>query len=116
MTHKMAHNIFIHHLVTIPMDKEDFKYIAVANGYKSDVIDKFIKKCKINGPFDVKQHQNQAIQAVHFDKSALSICHKQKNYIIKKTLNFLAESNRIKKHLNTRKCDVNTSKADQTGV
>lgn len=62
------------------MDKEDFKYIAVANGYKSDMIDKFIKKHKMNSLFDVKQQENQAInQQFISDKSGFSICHKQKN-------------------------------------
>ena len=46
-----AYNSFIHRLLTIPLDDNDFrdklntiKYIAVANGYNSLTIDKLLKK------------------------------------------------------------------------
>lgn len=55
---------FLHHLVTVPMDKEDYdnevlkiKFIADANDYKSDMIDKLIKKkpSNIKGSADVRR-------------------------------------------------------------
>ena len=52
LSHKMAaYNSFIHRLLTIPLDDNDFrdelnviKYIAVANGYSSLTIDKLLRK------------------------------------------------------------------------
>ncbi len=53
-THKMAaYNSYVHRLLNIPMNKEDFEnekhiiqHIAISNGYNPEIIDKIInKKC-----------------------------------------------------------------------
>ena len=51
----VAYNSFIHRLLTIPLDDNDFrdelntiKYIVVANGYSSLTIDKLLKKHERN--------------------------------------------------------------------
>ena len=79
LSHKMAaYNNFIHRLLTVPLDDNDFrdelnviKYIAVANGYNSLTIDKLL---------DV--YKRQFLQSVAYKIAPLLLCFVQKNCVL----------------------------------
>jgi hypothetical protein len=71
-SHKIAaYNSFIHRLLSIPMSQTDFdeevttiKYIAVANGYKSSLIDQLIYKHKHKKPKNTTKDNSSYVSAV----------------------------------------------------
>lgn len=70
-----AYNSFIHRLLSIPLSPEDYhnevdtiKYIAVSNGYRSDMIDKLIRKNKSrnNRPPEINSECKQKYAALEY--------------------------------------------------
>jgi hypothetical protein len=113
--HKMAaYNSMVHRLLSIPMDPQDYetevniiKYIAVANGYESKMIDEIIcrkKNKNKNKPSNSNQNQPQFV-SVEYGQSLHNTLNKELN---KQNVKLSCRTtNNLSKHLNTSHKKIN---------
>lgn len=118
-SHKMAaYNCFVNRLIKIPMTQDDYnqeytilKYIAVSNGYQSNIIDKIISKQKNKNRPDLP---NAKFISVEFGNS---LYHTLKNELKKQNIILACKtSNKLERQLNKpHSIDTNT-RLNDTGV